>query len=75
MAYIVTIVSKKDTAFLKNAKVILESNQYKEIISNVFIGQKPSSTLINQNLKNDLVYKSDKVKCGIEIYHGNVSKI
>lgn len=75
MAYIITITSKKETDFFSNAKVILESNQYKEISDNCFLGQKPSNTIVNQQLKNDLKYKSDKNICGIEIYHGNVSKV
>jgi hypothetical protein len=74
MAYIVTIVSKKDTDFLNNSKIILESNQYKEIATNIYIGQK-SSSIVVQNLKNNDIYKLDKIKCGIEIYHGNVTKI
>ncbi len=74
MAYIISITCKKDTNFLANAKVILESNQYQEISSNSFVGQKPSSSIVTQ-LKNDATYKTDKLKCGIEIYHGNVSKV
>lgn len=74
MAYMITIVNKKDTDFINHAKVILESNQYKEINSNCFLGQKPSSQIVTQ-LKNDERYKVDKLKCGIEIYHGNVSKV
>ena len=48
---------------------------YKEVSSNIFIGQKSSTIVVNQNLKNDIAYKSDKLKCAIEIYHGNVVKI
>lgn len=74
MAYIILITSKKETPFLANTKTIIESHQYSETNKNTYIGTKPSSTIVAQ-LKNGSSYKSDKTKCGIEIYHGNVSKV
>lgn len=74
MAYIISITTKKDTAFLDNAKVILNANQYNEISTNTYLGIKSSSSVIGL-LKNDSVYKSDKSKASIDIFHGSVVKI
>jgi len=73
--HVIILKSKKETKFLDKAKTILEANEYKEINQNSFIGQKVASTIVNQELKNIKEYKSDKTKCGIEIYYGNVNKI
>ena len=73
--YTIILKTKKQTDFLEKAKAVLEANKYQEINQNTFIGQKVASTIVNQELKNIEEYKSDKVKCGIEIYYGSVSKI
>ena len=73
--YAIILKTKKQTNFLEKAKAVLEANKYQEINQNTFIGQKVASTIVNQELKNIEEYKSDKVKCGIEIYYGSVSKI
>jgi hypothetical protein len=74
MAYVITITNKKDTEFTNEAKVVLESNGYSEINTQTFLGIKPSSTIASQ-LKTLESYKTDKLKCSIIIYHGNVNKI
>ena len=73
--YVIILKSKKETKFLEKAKAVLEANRYQEVNENTFIGQKAASTIVNQELKNLKEYKSDKVKCGIEIYYGSISKI
>ncbi len=73
--YAIILKAKRDTKFLEKAKAVLEANKYQEVNQNTFIGQKVASTIVNQELKNIEEYKSDKVKCGIEIYYGSVSKI
>ncbi len=75
MSYIISAVSQKDTEFLKNERTILESHQYKAISLNTYLGQKSSSAIVNQQLKNDSIYKLEKTKCKIEIYHGSVTKV
>jgi len=72
--YAIILKAKRDTKFLEKAKAVLEANKYQEVNQNTFIGQKVASTIVNQELKNIEEYKSDKVKCGIEIYYGSVSK-
>jgi len=72
--YVIILKSKKETKFLKEGKTVLRANGYQEVNENTFIGQKSASTIVNQ-LKNLEEYKSDRVKCGIEIYYGNISKI
>ena len=73
--YAIILKSQKETIFLEKAKAVLEANRYKEINQNSFIGQKVASTIVNQELKNIKEYKSDKTKCGLEIYYGSVSKV
>ena len=73
--YVIVLKVKKETKFLEKAKTILEANKYYEINRNTFIGNKPALTIVNQELKNIEEYKSDKVRCSIEIYYGSVSKI
>ena len=72
--YAIILKIKKDTKFLEKAKAVLEANKYQEVNQNTFIGQKVASIIVNQELKNIEEYKNDKVKCGIEIYYGSVSK-
>ena len=72
--YVIILKSKKETKFLEKAKTVLGANGYQEINENTFIGQQVALTIVNQ-LKNLKEYKSDKVKCGIEIYYGSISKI
>ncbi len=74
MSYIISITTKKDSEFLKSAKVILVANQYNEITTNTYIGTKPSSSVMTL-LKNDSTYNADKTKASIVIYHGSVLKI
>ena len=73
--YAIILKSQKETIFLEKAKAVLEANRYKEINQNSFIGQKVASMIVNQELKSIKEYKSDKTKCGLEIYYGSVSKV
>ena len=73
--YTIILKTKKQTDFLEKAKAVLEANKYQEINQNSFIGQKAASAIVNQELKNIEEYKSDKGRCGIEIYYGSVFKI
>ena len=70
--YVIILKSKKETKFLKEAKTVLEANGYEEVNENTFIGQKNASTIVNQ-LKNIGEYNSDRIKCGIKIYYGNIT--
>jgi hypothetical protein len=74
MSYLISITKKKDTDFIKESKIVLESNQYSCINENTYLGTKPSSTVVSL-LRNLPVYKTDSTKCSINIYHGNASKI
>ena len=75
MAYTIIIKTNKESKFVQNSKIILEANNYIEVNQNTFIGNKMASTIVNNELKNDTIYKQDKSKCGIEIYYGSVSKV
>ncbi len=73
MPNFIVISERKQSKFSEQARSVLESSRFSEILPNTFMGSGSSSPVVTQ-LKNLETYNKERSSCGIELYHGSLSR-